>query len=134
MTQNRKICPICKKRPIKNPRHKTCGSNECKGKYAEYKTKERVKRQKEAEPFIRNCMKTAKKHTQDKICVVCGDFLDASLTTHHFDKKKSPADVVTLCGSCHRIFDSSNAGLRELEMRRKRYYKHNLNCKRSLRV
>jgi stalled ribosome rescue protein Dom34 len=103
------------------------------GKYAEYKTKKRVKRQKAAEPFIRNCMRTAKRHIQDKeICVVCGDFLKASLTTHHFDKKKNPTDVVTLCGSCHRIFDSSNAGLRELKIRRERYYKYNIERLRQL--
>jgi len=127
MTQNRKICPICKTRLIKNPQHKTCGNYKCKGKYAEYKTKKRVERQKRAEPFIRNCMRIAKRHMQDKeVCVVCGEFLKTSLATHHFDKEKNRKDVVTLCGSCHRIFDSSNAGLRELKMRRERYYKYNL--------
>jgi hypothetical protein len=49
MTQNRKICPICKKRRIRNPKHKTCGNYECMGKYAEYKTKKRAKRQKAGE-------------------------------------------------------------------------------------
>lgn len=126
MTQNRKICPICKRRWVKNPRNKTCGDYECRGKHAEYRRKKRIQRQKAAEPFIRNCMRIAKRDKQDKkICVVCGDFLKASLTTHHFNRRKDPTDVVTLCASCHRIFDSSDAGLRELKTRRKRYYEYN---------
>lgn len=71
-------------------------------------------------------MKIADKHVKDReICVVCGDFLEAALTTHHFDRKKDRNDVVALCGSCHRVFDSSHAGLKELRIRRKRYYNYN---------
>lgn len=126
MAQNRNICPICGKQK-RNPRQKTCGGYDCRGEYAEYRTKKRVERQKMAEPFIRNCEKTAKERMQKReICVVCGEFLEACLTTHHFDRKQRPKDVVTMCASCHRIFDSSVAGLRELRVRRERYYDYNL--------
>ena len=125
MTPNRKICPICGQPKL--PRNKTCGKQSCRGEFAEKRTKKRPKRQIEAEPFIRKCMKKAQKDMPNKdVCVVCGEFLEASLTTHHFDKKNRPNDVARLCGSCHRVFDSSNAGLQELKQRRKRYYKHNL--------
>jgi len=131
MTQNQKICPICRSRRIKRPRNKTCGNYECRGKYAEDKTKRRLERQKEAEPFIRDCLEASKRQVEDKeICVVCGEFLKASLTTHHFNKEKNPRDVVTLCGSCHRVFDSPNSGLKELKIRRRRYYICNLRCAR----
>ncbi len=127
MAVKKKTCPICQKRKIKNSTHKTCGNPECKGKYGEYKTKKRIARQKAAEPFIKRWVNSAKRNWGDaKVCVVCGDTLGASLTTHHFDKEKKPDDVVTLCGSCHRIFDTSNSGLRELRIRRRRYYKYNL--------
>jgi len=125
-----KMCPVCKKLK-RNPRNKTCGDPHCKGKYADT-TKNRTERQKAAEAFIRSCMKAAGAQVQLKTCVVCGDFLEASLATHHFDKEKAPMDTVTLCGSCHRIFDSSDTGLQELEIRRKRYYKHNLRMVRLL--
>ena len=124
------MCPICRARQIKGTRHKTCGKYECRGKLAEY-TKKRVERQKAAESFLRDCIKAAKGDIQNKeICVVCGDFLKVSLTTHHFDRVRNPTDVVTLCGSCHRIFDSSNSGLSELKMRHKRYYHYNLKMHR----
>jgi hypothetical protein len=84
----RKICPICKTRLKRTPRNKTCGDPHCRGKFAEYETKNRTVRQKAAEAFIRNCMKAAGAHGRLKACVVCGDFLEASLGTHHFDKKK----------------------------------------------
>jgi len=129
MSKERKPCPICRKRRIKDARNKTCGKYECRGKYAEYKTKRRAERQKAAEPFLRKCAETAKEYTQDnEICVVCGEFLNVSLTTHHFNRRENPSDVITLCGSCHRTFDSSNAGVKELKVRRGRYLKYNLSC------
>lgn len=126
--ENYGICPICEKEPIRKPEHKTCGNPECKGKHAE-NTKNRVKRQKDAEPFIRSCMETTRIDMHGKVgCVICGDFLDECLEFHHFHKKEDPEDYATLCSSCHRVFDSSNGGLRELKVRRKRYYKYNLQC------
>jgi hypothetical protein len=129
MKENKKICPICKKRKIKKPSQKTFGDFTCMGKYAEFKTKRRIQRQKLAEPYIRKWADLAKRQFGiDEVCAVCGETIDASLTTHHFDKQKDPNDTVRLCGSCHRVFDSTNSGLRELKMRRTRYYKYNLSA------
>ncbi len=121
---SKQVCPICGQPKL--ARNKTCGEQSCRGERAEI-TKKRLRRQREAEPFIRKCKKRAQKSMPGKdVCVVCGEFLEASLITHHFDKEKRPNDVARLCGSCHAIFDSSNAGLREMEQRRRRYFKHNL--------
>jgi hypothetical protein len=119
------ICPICEE--PKKPQNKTCGKSKCRGVFAETKTKDRETRQKEAEPFIKEWAFLAKKEfSTDEVCVVCGETLLASLDIHHFDKKNSPRDTIRLCGSCHRVFDSVECGLEQLQNRREKYYNFNL--------
>ncbi|MFH0978972.1 MAG: hypothetical protein V1837_06770 [Candidatus Woesearchaeota archaeon] len=56
-------------------------------------------------------------------CVVCGEGFEWSLGPHHvFGGNKGP--TVTLCGSCHKVFDKQG-GIKELKARRKKYLKFN---------
>lgn len=66
------------------------------------------------------------KESPDGVCVVCGDFMDKSLDEHHpYIKAKNPICKVSICGSCHRIFDKGG-GLDELKERKARYWIYNM--------
>jgi len=56
-------------------------------------------------------------------CVVCAESMPNTLDTHHLDgndNNNDPENLVTLCASCHRIFDkakSSGEVLRDFKKR-----------------
>lgn len=125
LKEKARICPICEKKEIKS-NNKTCGDPICRGKYAEYKTKKRTERQKEAEPQIRKWADQSKIDWGDKkVCVVCRETLNSCLTDHHFNKQRDKTDTVILCWNCHQVFSSRGSGLEELKIRRKKYYEYN---------
>jgi hypothetical protein len=124
--EGKETCPICGERKTKIS-NKTCGKPKCRGKYAENTTKKRIERQKDAEPYIRKCAEQSKiDWGNKKVCVVCGETLNSSLTDHHFDKRKDKKDIAILCWNCHQVFSSRGSGLSELKVRRKIYYDYNL--------
>jgi len=89
--------------------------------------KDRVKRQLEAEPFLKkwNGMIVKLKIPFD-ICVVCGDFFENCLGPHHAKGRKMDKKyTITLCGSCHKVFDKKG-DYKDLQKRRKWYYKQNI--------
>lgn len=92
--------------------------------------KDRIKKQIEAIPFLIKCSKSSKNGS----CVVCAEFVYYCLDNHHLEgRKKNKQSCVSLCASCHRIFDKGG-GREELKLRRKRYYKYNLKYKKNSEI
>lgn len=101
------------------------GNNKVKGKQSSTANKTIRRRrveQEKAKGFLRKCFTDS---TKD-VCIVCGEFMTYCLDHHHIEtKKKNSRDKVTICASCHRIFDKMG-GIEELKSRRKRYWNYNL--------
>ena len=88
----------------------------------------RKKKTKEAAPYLIEL----DKQVGPLYCIVCGEFFEYCLDKHHPDKKAYPRLRVTVCASCHRVFDKGG-GLLELKERRKRYYKYNMELRKRLK-
>jgi hypothetical protein len=99
-------------------------SNETRGKViatAKKTVEERIKKMVEAAQDLEQW----DKESGEGVCVVCGEFISKCLDSHHpYSKADRPNYTVTICASCHRIFDK-NGGLDELKERRQRYWNYN---------
>jgi len=70
----------------------------------------------ESLPFLEKCAKDASADT----CIVCGETNNFCLDKHHpYTKAVDPDTTVSLCASCHRIYDRGQ-GLNMLKERRGR--------------
>jgi hypothetical protein len=79
----------------------------------------RKEKTQETNSLIMEWNKSAKPNT----CIVCGESNQHSLDKHHPEgKDKNPHFIVTICASCHRVFDKGG-GKEELIERRKRLFK-----------
>ena len=87
--------------------------------------KEAGRRKKERELAARSLLIKWKKECVGRVerCVVCAESMPNTLDTHHLDgndNNNDPENLVTLCASCHRIFDkakSSGEVLRDFKKR-----------------
>jgi len=68
----------------------------------------------EADPFLLKWMEKAKPNR----CIVCGESMVFCLDIHH---TISPKRKVTLCASCHRVFDKGG-GIEQLKIRHRKSY------------
>lgn len=98
-----KKCPMCGKE--KKPKNKTCGAKECIKKCVKIVWEDRWKKMRETFPRLKVWEKDANQHT----CVVCGEDMRCCLDKHHNvdENGKKTGKTVYLCGSCHRIYDTT---------------------------
>ena len=87
-------------------------------------------KQKQRIHAVSNYLATLKKTSiSEDTCIVCGESMKNTLDRHHIDgnrKNNDPSNLVTICASCHRIFDkavSPEEALLDLKERHKRIHK-----------
>lgn len=97
-------------------------------------TKRTIKKRTEKMSEAASFLEEKSKEGPPGICGICGDFMERCLDGHHpYTKAVNPHCKVTICGSCHRIFDKGG-GLDELKTRRQRYWIYNLKLREKEKV